>query len=194
MPRWWVDEPYINLHIVDEPLSYTTSSGQQMAFRFNYKERFALPGLDQVPDMFDNNVGYNPIYNDPYATVMRGFVGPDFTRGMTNAAWSHNWLMNITFWDASSEFHGYPFQYSYEALMFNPDGGISYFNNNVTNQTLNPSTQLTNSVSQAQLVALSLSNFDCWPNLGPLNPMRTAFIGARTAVSNWFIPTAARTV
>ena len=48
MPRWWVDEPYINLHVVDEPLSYTTSSGQKMAFRFNYKQRFANPGLDQV--------------------------------------------------------------------------------------------------------------------------------------------------
>ena len=37
MPRWSVSEPYINLHIADEPLSYATSSGQQMTFRFLYK-------------------------------------------------------------------------------------------------------------------------------------------------------------
>jgi len=36
MPRWWVSEPYISLEMVDTPLSYTTSSGQEMAFRFYY--------------------------------------------------------------------------------------------------------------------------------------------------------------
>ena len=99
MPRWWVDEPYINLHMVDEPLSYTTSSGQKMTFRFNYKQRFALPGLDQVPNMFDNNVGYNRITMTLMQPSCEAFVRPRLHPGMTNAAWSHNWMMNIVFWD-----------------------------------------------------------------------------------------------
>src|SRR4051812_24321982 len=39
MPQWWVSEPYINLHVSDLPLTYTTSSGQEMAFRFYYHQR-----------------------------------------------------------------------------------------------------------------------------------------------------------
>src|ERR1700734_3547373 len=42
MPKWWVNEPYINLWAADEPLSYMTSSGQQMKFRWTYKQRGQL--------------------------------------------------------------------------------------------------------------------------------------------------------
>ena len=55
MPRWSVSEPYINLHIVDEPLSYTTSSGQKMAFRWMFAQPTdinLLPGEDQVPNLY----------------------------------------------------------------------------------------------------------------------------------------------
>src|SRR5438552_17559034 len=37
--RWWVNSPYENLHIADEPLSYFMSSGQPMVFRWLYKQR-----------------------------------------------------------------------------------------------------------------------------------------------------------
>src|SRR5438309_368886 len=44
--RWWINSPYENLHIADEPLSYFTSSGQPMVFRWLYKQRYKLPELD----------------------------------------------------------------------------------------------------------------------------------------------------
>ena len=39
MPVWWVTEPYINLWIADEPLSYLTSRGEPFTFRITYKQR-----------------------------------------------------------------------------------------------------------------------------------------------------------
>ena len=170
MPRWWVDEPYINLHVVDEPLSYTTSSGQEMAFRFNYRQRFSFPGLDQLPSQVIPGEAWpveNRILADYYANTMHEAapyptaVNPS---GMTNAAWSHNWMMHIVMWDWYSERYDgnyYAFQSHYEALVFTPDGGISYYTYGATNQTLNSPTQLTNSVSQTQLI---LSQPFSWTN------------------------------
>ena len=39
MPEWWVSEPYINLWLADEPVSYTTSQGEDFAFRITVKQR-----------------------------------------------------------------------------------------------------------------------------------------------------------
>ena len=39
MPFWWVSEPYENLWIADEPAAYTTSLGERIAFRLDYKQR-----------------------------------------------------------------------------------------------------------------------------------------------------------
>ena len=82
-------------------------------------------------------------------------------KGMTNASWSHNWMMNIVFWDAAyqhtrnqTEFHS-----SYEAFEFGPDGGISYFTYNAGNGTLNPQTQTNDPISQVQMVILCYSNY-----------------------------------
>src|SRR2546421_2511936 len=38
--RWWVNEPWENLHISDAPLTYFMSSGQPMVFRWLYKQRY----------------------------------------------------------------------------------------------------------------------------------------------------------
>ena len=176
MPRWWVDEPYINLHVVDEPLSYTTSSGQRMTFRLNYKQRFSLPGLDQVPSQILPDQPYpnpNRMSDDNYVNTMHEAApnpGSVNAGGMTNAIWSHNWMMHIVFWDWNWEAsrvgytggvggESYAFEDYYEAFLFQPDGGVRYFTyagsyggSPIAGETLNPPTQLTNSVSQAQLL------------------------------------------
>ncbi len=167
MPRWWVDEPYINVHVTDKPLSYTTSSGKEMAFRLNYTQRFASPGLDQISTLvLLSESGAPRLQYDRYATAMRGVENSMVTGGpnwVTNGAWSHNWMQNIVFWDATTEYPnsaGYPFLYQYEALVYSGDGGVGYFTWNTTsNQTLNAQTQLNHPISQAQLVAMNLSNF-----------------------------------
>jgi len=174
MPRWWVDEPYINLHVMDEPISYTTSSGQEMAFRFTYKQRFALPGLDQIPStIIPAYVPGNRFGRDHYVTSMHNFA---VYGGMTNAVWSHNWMTHVVFWDwnweAIHEGAGYggttesfAFQSFYEALVFDPDGGTGYYtyapfsSSPIDGETLNSQTQTNDPVSQVQLVPLNLYLF-----------------------------------
>lgn len=48
MPVWWVSEPYINLWMADEPLSYLTSRGDPVTLRLSYKQRDSRPaGADE---------------------------------------------------------------------------------------------------------------------------------------------------
>ncbi len=131
MARWWVEEPYINLFVSDEPLSYFMTSGQRMSFRWNYKQRYQLPYPDQCPNFYYPafDPGAPRSQTDPWIGYMR-------TWGMTNAAWSHNWMMDIVFWDQMWEsntvhygYGGTVFSGGYEALVFRPDGGVYYFNN-----------------------------------------------------------------
>ena len=173
MPRWWVDEPYINLHIVDEPLSYTMSSGQDMVFRFIYKQDYSLPQPDQIPTFYDTYVSHSRDQDSlvfPYIHAMQSFAGSvslssfnEATNGMTNAAWMHNWQEFIVLWDYNWETTVFangvspyaPFgDGDYEALAFLPDGGIDYFTANQTNQTLNAATQSLDPVSQVQLIPI----------------------------------------
>ncbi len=165
MPRWWVDEPYINLHIVDEPLSYTTSSGQKMAFQWFYKQRYTLPGYDQIPDMI-NPYGWGDrtfqgvAANYVYQMRCYGSTNGNFS-GMTNAAWANNWMLNIVYWDEQweSNYHnfydlpppGNPYVNDFEALVFFPDGGVDYFTLNDGNQSLNSPTQTSDPTSHIQL-------------------------------------------
>jgi RHS repeat-associated protein len=39
MPIWWISEPYINLWMSDQPLSYLTSRGEPFTFQITYKQR-----------------------------------------------------------------------------------------------------------------------------------------------------------
>jgi hypothetical protein len=43
MPTWWVSEPYVNLWMADEPISYRTSRGEPFTFRITYKQRDSRP-------------------------------------------------------------------------------------------------------------------------------------------------------
>jgi RHS repeat-associated protein len=146
LPRWWVDSPYITLHVTDIPLSYRTSSGQEAAFQFHYKQRFTLPASDQIPNL------YSPVHqlrtNDPYIVYMHCHGMTNFGGGI--GAWGHNWMMDIMFWDQNWD-QSFPkpapvFSTSYEALVFRPEGGIYYLyrTNNGTNALLTePQTQTT---------------------------------------------------
>lgn len=128
MPRWWVSEPYENLCISDTPLSYTMSSGQEMAFTFYYRQRYQLPGPDEVPSSLCGSL---------QRPVGPNYFIPVTPCGMTNAAWGNNWTMHIMFWDARWE-NNYSEQqlfrvYSdcYEAYVFRPEGDIQYFYSNL---------------------------------------------------------------
>jgi RHS repeat-associated protein len=141
IPRWRVDEPYINLWVTDEPLSYVMSSGQRMVFRWQYKQRYQLPRQDECANLY-NVAGYTstPRYlQDLYLFYQRAY-------GMTNAGWGHNWLMDVVFWDEpweaveDADWRAYQihnpnavFSQEYEALMFRPEGAIYYFNGAVGN-------------------------------------------------------------
>jgi RHS repeat-associated protein len=162
MPVWWVHEPYINLCMADTPLSYTMSSGQEMAFKFYYRQRFKLPEPDEVPDYyFLGNAPYLPRSDGDYylANVWK-------KNAMTNAAWGHGWMSDIVFWDLKWESYppfGSPPNYDYriqrltpifsdgfyEAMVFNPEGGIYYF------YSINGQSSLQESRSQARLQPLS---------------------------------------
>ncbi len=133
-----------------------------MIFRFLYKQDFSLPSEDQIPNLYTMLLfGAD---TEDYIFQMRG-SGWTADGGnaawpgmMTNAAWSHNWMMNVYFWDVQDytnmeQFT--PFSSGYEALLVSPDGGINYFNVNNTNQTLNPSTMLTDPLSKVQMQPLS---------------------------------------
>ena len=157
MPRWWVDEPYINLHISDTPLSYRTSSGQEMDFRFLYKQRFMIPPQDQCADC-------GRYYADPNnESAMR-------TYGMTNAAWGHNWMMDIIVWDDNWEQEswmgvgrtGIVFSNSYQAMVLRPEGGIYSFTHNYYD-TPYYSPALTDPASQGRLQSLSTTGFPVMP-------------------------------
>ena len=49
-PVWSVSEPYLNLWIADEPISYLTSRGEEFPFRIHYKQRDTRPGDPFDPD------------------------------------------------------------------------------------------------------------------------------------------------
>src|SRR5437867_2250347 len=94
IPRWWINQPWQNLHVSDSPVSYFQSSGQETAFRFLYKQRYMLPQPDECTNFYYiATVPNTPrSQDDHYITDLR-------TYGMTNASWAHNWLLDITFWD-----------------------------------------------------------------------------------------------
>jgi RHS repeat-associated protein len=148
--RWWVNEPYENLHISDAPLSYFMSSGQRMVFRWLYKQRYKLPDIDEVPNLYDSSKFRLMSSANPYQSYMRNY-------GMTNASWSHNWMMDILFWNSTWEAGSHNtapvFTNGYEALVFRPEGSVEYFsttggmtNNSTSQAALRPVSALANLV------------------------------------------------
>jgi len=93
MPRWWVTEPYINLWMADQPLSYTTSNGQKMEFRWTYTQRGQLTGALRSRELIGAD--------DPPMRFREGVASGAGI--MTNASWCHNWWSEIVLWDTYVE-------------------------------------------------------------------------------------------
>lgn len=112
MPVWWVTEPYINLWISDEPVGYTTSTGERMALKWTHRQRHAPP-MDQS-------------------------LRPTRSARTTNTVWTHSWLSHIKFRDPHWDTHfspqhgitplGYAKFTKWEATVYLPDGGIRMYN------------------------------------------------------------------
>lgn len=128
MPRWWVDEPYVNLHISDTPLSYKMSSGKDMDFQFFYRIRSNTPLSDESPITFRSST-YDIYY--PFGATCG-----------TNATWSHSWNMSILMQPAVTS-DTPAFYHGYNALVFRPDGGIDNYTNGAGTYSKNPSSQAT---------------------------------------------------
>jgi YD repeat-containing protein len=56
MPIWWVSEPYVNLWMADQPISYKTSRGQPFTFQVTYKQRDTRPASS---DYLVSTAGWN---------------------------------------------------------------------------------------------------------------------------------------
>ena len=110
MARWWVSEPYCNLFVADEPLSYSLSDGSSWAFRWTIKQRDKYRGGG-----FADNV-------DP----------DDRNKGMGGTSLTHNWLSRIvyrdSYWNAVLPCVQDPPTYAtWEAVVYLPDGGTAFF-------------------------------------------------------------------
>lgn len=173
MPRWWVTEPYVDLWVADEPLSYTTSSGQRMTFRWTYRERgllyntpwagreyesLGLPGKELVVMRYSENTGGGKVY-------------------MTNASWQHNWWSEIVFWDPYIETNlantGVTYQSgsdpniqtnayvgytgNYQGLLYRGTGGTIYFDES------NEGTATTS--AQVQIQVINQTNINNGPQI-----------------------------
>ncbi len=180
MPRWRVTEPYIDVWASDEPLSYTTSSGQRMSFGFTYKQRGQMdpPWTSRVTDALTYSYASTPhvmmrYASDSIALTNNPTLGPVVQPG---SVWTHNWWQEITFWDPyletnisnqalTTELDPYDnptnefmeFTGSYQGLIFSGDGGAIHFDvNNSTSST--PSGQV-----QVQVINPSGSGGPCIP-------------------------------
>jgi RHS repeat-associated protein len=151
MPVWWVDEPYVNLWVSDEPLSYYTSSGQLMTFRWTYHERGLLHNTPWQSREYEAFGLTRPLW----ATTRYSENNVALNNGlrMTNASWNHNWWSEITFWDPYLEtnsantpityqFGSDPnnptnayiqFTQNYQGLLYRGDGGVINFNSTASN-------------------------------------------------------------
>ncbi len=97
MPVWWVSEPYINIWASDEPLSYKTSTGEEISFRLSYKQRDTRPTTStSLPPTTWNHNWFSYVH----------FVGQN--------AYPGGQITYYTF-------------YPYSASLYLPDGGVSAF-------------------------------------------------------------------
>lgn len=175
MPQWWVSEPYISLNMEDTPLSYTTSSGQEMAFRFYYAQRTQLPGGDEIAPSTTN---LKDLYSYPGA--LNGY-----TCG-TNASWGNNWTMSVQVWDSTWDSNWYfsgsqytwgslyyaPFTKGYQALVWRPEGGMNYFT------VVSGSLFTTDPQSQVKIQPASTNGYPV------VETFYTSITGATMAISN----------
>lgn len=116
MPFSWVSEPYMNLWVADEPVSYTTSLGEDITFRLVYKQRDTRPTNAEMP-----------------------FLEGPF---VPNTGWNHNWFSYVHFTTIADYSYPYPplgvpvgigVDFSaWAATLYAPSGGESYFSSSST--------------------------------------------------------------
>lgn len=56
MPVWWVSEPYVNVWMADQPISYVTSRGEPFPFQITYKQRDTRSSSS---DFYVSTAGWN---------------------------------------------------------------------------------------------------------------------------------------
>ncbi len=99
MPQWWVSEPYINLWIGDEPVSYKTSLGEEIAFRLSYKQRDTRPA------------------------TLGGYSNP-----VPATTWNHNWFSYVHIHKTTTTYASPPTQLTpFQATVYLPNGGERFF-------------------------------------------------------------------
>ena len=96
MPAWWVSEPYINVWLADEPVSYNTSRGEDFSFRITVKQRDSLGETFTYPRPGLLHNWYSRIYikgmpltvteyeTNYYGGVTTNIVPVDETNGFAN--------------------------------------------------------------------------------------------------------------
>lgn len=119
LARSWVTEPYINLFVADQPMSYQTSKGSFWKFRLTYKQR----DYD-----LDNTIIYTSNFPDSLSHAPRRHLG------MTNAAWNHNWMSHIRYLDSAGQ---NTFEH-FNAIVFFPGGGAQRFSESELNSRQGP--------------------------------------------------------
>ncbi len=152
MPSWWVNEPYINTWVSDTPLSYTTSSGQEINFRWSYRQRGQVLGPWYGYET--NSLWWSDGFLQPHV-LMRYTLhkNPGSVVTMTNSSWQHSWWQEITFWDPNIETNStaptvtlqfgsdpnnptnafIPYTSYYQGLLYRGDGGTIPFS--ITNSS-----------------------------------------------------------
>ena len=88
MPAWWVSEPYINVWLADEPVSYTTSRGEDFPFRLTIKQRDSVGNLFGYPRPGVLHNWYSRIYIQgmpvTYTVYVTNYSGTNIIGIVTN--------------------------------------------------------------------------------------------------------------
>jgi RHS repeat-associated protein len=117
MPHWWVDEPYVNLWLTDEPLGYQPAQGDRISLALNYNQQgmpaptnafnlgplWGCSWLSCVYDVDSNGVAgqYLPGGGGAYSNVVDG-VTPQFS----------NWSLWSRLTDTNGNLSGFLIKYA----------------------------------------------------------------------------------
>ena len=83
MPAWWVTEPYINVWLADEPVSYLTSRGEDFSFRITVKQRDSLGTTFTYPRPGLLHNWYSRIYIQGMPLTVPQYVTNSITHQIT---------------------------------------------------------------------------------------------------------------
>ena len=129
MPAWWVSEPYINVFLADEPVSYTTSRGEDMAFRVTVKQRDSTGTLFSYPRPGLLHNWYSRVYIQGMPLTLPQYVTNSTTHVVT------------TNYVAVAETNAFA---SWMATVDLPTGGqVSYYSNTNSNSSYDEETKTT---------------------------------------------------